>query len=215
MIKDTLHVILHEAAKPATSSWIYMVWIVGIALLVLLILLNWHKLKRILSFIRLKEYKLSIAGIELAGTLEYNAAAQEAAWRIYIELATRVSGNELRTDTGILREALTSLYSAFGTLRETLKLGGSELAKPPSKENIWTVATLSLQIMNNHMRPFLSKWHPLLQEYEKTKAEGVAQYTHEQKWPENAAFREHLRALIVELQGYVAVLKGIAEGKTE
>lgn len=214
MARDTLHVVLEEPSKHETSAVSYLFWIIGICILVLLVLLNWHKLKRTLSFIRLKEYKLSIAGFELQGTLEYNAAAQEAAWKIYIELITRVSANDLAPGTGIIRESLNSLYAAFGSLRDTLKAAGPELAKPPASQRQWTVASLLLNIMNDRLRPFLSKWHPLLQEYEKTKPDSVAQYTHEQEWVQNTSFRRELTALLVGLRGYIAALKDIAEGKT-
>jgi hypothetical protein len=212
---NILHVLVQQM-KPAEPFNI-LPWIIGsvvICFLALLIILNWHKLKRIVGFIRLKEYKLSLGGFELAGTLEYNAAAQETAWKIYIELVTRVSGNELASDTGILREALSSLYQAFGVLRETLKVAGSDLAKPPSTDQKFTVATVLLKIMNEHLRPFLSKWHPLLQEYEKSCPAGKAQFTHEQEWSRKDDFRTELKALSQGLQQYILALKEIAEGKT-
>jgi hypothetical protein len=211
---DTLHVVLEEPSKHANSTIGYLIWLIGAIIIALLVLLNWHKLKRIFSFIRLKEYKLSIAGFELSGKLEYNAAAQDAAWKIYVELATRVSGNELAAGTGILRESLNSLYTAFSSLRDTLKAAGPELAKPPSSERQWTVATLLLNIMNEHLRPFLSKWHPLLQEYEKSRPASIATFTHEKQWSENTALREELAGLMTGLKSYISALKDIAEGKT-
>lgn len=212
--KDTLHVVLEEAPKQTTSTISYLIWIIGFCIVILLVLLNWHKLKRTLSFIQLKEYKLSIAGFELQGTLEYNAAAQEAAWKIYIELTTRVSGNDLAAGTGIIRESLNSLYAAFGSMRDTLKSAGPELAKPPATHRQWTVASLLLNIMNDRLRPFLSKWHPLLQEYEKARPENVAPFTYEQAWNQNASFRQELTDLLTGLKSYIAALKDIAEGKT-
>ncbi len=68
---DTLRVFLQQMKQP--ESFNILPWIVGfvvICLLVLVVILNWHKLKRIVGFIRLKEYKLSIGGFEVAGTLD-------------------------------------------------------------------------------------------------------------------------------------------------
>jgi len=215
MSADTLRVWVQNL-KPAESTN-YWPWIIGffaVCLLALVTLLNWHKLKRILSFIRLKEYKVEIGVLGISGTLEYNAVAQETAWKIYIELVTRVSGNELAAGTGILREALSSLNNAFGILRDTLKAGGSELAKPPSTNQKFTVATVLLIVMNDHLRPFLAKWHPLLQEYEKSRPADKAQFTHEQEWSVKGEFGTELKSLGKGLQEYIVVLKEIAEGKT-
>jgi hypothetical protein len=180
----------------------------------LLILLNFRKIKRALSFIRLKEYKLAIAGFEFAGTLEYNAAAQDAAWKIYVELVSRVAVNKLAPRAGLLRESLDSLYMAFTNIRAILSAAGSELAKPPSSMEKWTVATLTFRIMNDVLRPFLSKWHPLLGEYENTKPSNMARYTHEQHWSEQEKFRTELDKLNEDLKNYVTALKDIAEGRT-
>jgi hypothetical protein len=214
MAGDTLHVILQQPPKEGPHLIDYLPWAIAAVALAVFILIYWHRIKRTLSFIRLKEYKVSIVGIELSGALEYNAAAQEAAWKIYIELSTRITGNALAPGTGILREALNSLYAAFGSLRDTLKAAGAELAKPPSTDKQFTVASLLLIVMNDHIRPFLSKWHPLLQEYEKTRPDNVAQFSHEQAWSENVAFRDDLNRLMQLLQGYIKALKEITEGKT-
>jgi hypothetical protein len=59
------------------------------------------------------------------GSAEWEADPTErrAAWSLYIELVTRIAVQPLEVDEGLLREALTSLYSMFGTTREILKQG--------------------------------------------------------------------------------------------
>jgi len=63
------------------------------------------------------------------GSAEWEADPTErrAAWSLYVELVTRVAVQPLETDQGLLREALTSLYSLFGTTREILKDAGPDV----------------------------------------------------------------------------------------
>lgn len=49
-----------------------------------------------------------------------NEARRWAAWALYIELKTRITTQALNDDQGLLREALNSLYSLFGSTREIL-----------------------------------------------------------------------------------------------
>ena len=44
-----------------------------------------------------------------------------AAWELYVELSTRITTVPLHAGTGLVREALSSLYSLFGTTREILR----------------------------------------------------------------------------------------------
>jgi hypothetical protein len=50
------------------------------------------------------------------GSAEWEADPTErrAAWSLYVELVTRIAVQPLEIDEGLLREALTSLYSLFG-----------------------------------------------------------------------------------------------------
>ena len=49
---------------------------------------------------------------------------RRAAWSLYVELVTRIAVQSLELDEGLLREALNSLYSLFGTTRQVLKDAG-------------------------------------------------------------------------------------------
>lgn len=46
---------------------------------------------------------------------------KKAAWSLYVELVTRIAVQPLEVDQGLVREAMNSLYSLFGTTREVLK----------------------------------------------------------------------------------------------
>jgi hypothetical protein len=212
---DTLNVIVHRPIVTGAGPD-YMFWTVAgaAALIVLLLLaLNIRRIVRLIRQAKPAKYEFNLGGFKIAGDLEYLSADQAAAWKIYIELVTRVSGNALKSDEGILREALNSLYSAFTALRDTLKNSPAELAREVKGENKYSLTGLTLLVMNAHMRPFLSKWHPLLEEHEKTRAAAASIHAHEKTWARNAEMRKELAELQHGLAEYVAALKAIAEGK--
>ena len=212
--RDTLHVVMYNAKEPGhhTNYW---PWVIGTVVVILFILIFHRSVKQAISRVKPKSYKLNLSVFSIEGDLNYTTIGQEVAWKIYIELITRISGNELHDQTGIFREALNSLYTAFGSLRDTLKNADVALAKEPARTKEFTVAALLLIIMNDHLRPFLSKWHPLLQEHEQKKTADVSQYAHEKAWERNEEFRTELKKLKTGLSEYVAALKNIAEGKTK
>jgi hypothetical protein len=116
---------------------------------------------------------------------------QEAAWDLYVELTTRVASNQLHPDDGILREALTSLYSLFPIVRGILKEHGPRIysKKEPG------FSQLAIALLNRELRPFLSKWHPRLQHYESRRPISTSPLEWEQQWDLSAELRTDLSAL--------------------
>jgi hypothetical protein len=55
---------------------------------------------------------------------------RDAAWELYVELATRIAVVPRRGGEGLIRVALTSLYSLFDTTRGILRQYGPVLARP-------------------------------------------------------------------------------------
>lgn len=215
---DTLHLINDHVGKEGISSETYIYTSLAFLFIIFLIIVNWNKIKILFSRIKPSEYEINIPGFTIKGTVRYNAIEQELAWKVYVELITRVSGNFLDERTGILRETLQSLYKLFDILRETLKNSNVELAKKlpdalgQGKTGDLTIASLLILIMNNQLRPFLSKWHPLLLEHEKKRSDQVSQFEHEEMWEHNLSFRSDLKILQSGLSEYINSLKSIAEG---
>lgn len=145
-----------------------------------------------------------IGGIR--GAWEPNDEERKAAWELYIELVTRISVVELKSGEGILREALNSLYSLFGITREILRKYGPDIAKP-GKNNEYSFGKLSISILNYQLRPLLSKWHPLLQEYESKRDKKSSIKEHEDKWVKNTDLRKELdetRKILITYSNYLA-----------
>ncbi|HEX2419327.1 MAG TPA: hypothetical protein VHJ83_14595, partial [Micromonosporaceae bacterium] len=88
--------------------------------------------------------------------------SQDVAWRLFVESVTRVSTQRLEDGAGLLRETMTSLYGLFNVTRETLK--AAEPSVRTTREP--TVEHLAIAMLNNEIRPFLSRWHPELTRWE-------------------------------------------------
>jgi hypothetical protein len=136
---------------------------------------------------------------------ESDPTERKAAWELYVELVTRIAVQSLDSDAGLMREALNSLYSLFGSTREILRTAGPKVGA--SKKSVGGIA---IAVLNNGLRPFLSKWHPLLQEWEAQKAPGMSAKTHENAWSEEPTVRQELNALRTNLEAYAKALAVIA-----
>jgi hypothetical protein len=122
------------------------------------------------------------------------------AWRLFIEASTRISTQPLG-DTGLVREAIDSLYSLFQAVRTTLLEAGPTPAAGDTK----TVEHLAIGMLNLQMRPFLAKWHPILTEWRTANPE-----TPESQWPDHARCRAELETMRLGLLEYVEGLGELA-----
>lgn len=149
-----------------------------------------------------------IGGIE--GTWEPDDNEQRAAWELYVELITRISVVELKTDEGLLREALSSLYTLFGTTRSILRKYGPSVAHTKGNYQL-SLGYLSIAILDTVIRPVLAKWHPLLLDYESTKAINISPLQHEKEWEHNEELRQVLNNLRNKLIEYAELLADVAD----
>jgi len=161
---------------------------------------------------KVKATKLSVGLPFNLGQLEFveDETQQRAAWELYVELTTRIAAQPLDPDTGILREAFTSLYSVFGITRDILKRAGPEVAR--GKNSFGPVA---INVLNKGIRAFLAKWHPLLQAHEENRPAGVSVRDHERAWEQNAECRKALAEVQRQMTIYVDVLAKIAGIKAD
>lgn len=118
------------------------------------------------------------------------------AWTLFVEVTSRAVTQKLDPRSGHLREAMDSLYQTFNLVRE--QLAGSlpspvAPARMPGERDSgersvdMTVEGYALALLNESLRPFLSRWHPRLKAWEAT---GKA----EQEWPLDKLCRQDLEA---------------------
>jgi len=144
--------------------------------------------------IQLTEITLSIpqfSNVKFAVTKDNKAVA----WRLFVDTVTRVSLQPLDEGTGIVREAMNSLYAIFGSTRQTL----AEARPSRRTGNVPTVEHLAIAMLNKELRPFLSAWHPKLQAWEKEHP-GES----EAEWPDNDRCRQELASVQSRLVRYAA-----------
>ncbi|MED7925967.1 hypothetical protein SMD20_17060 [Nonomuraea sp. LP-02] len=141
---------------------------------------------------RLTEVKLSLPQVSEL-TFVVNNESRDVAWKLFVETTTRVSTQPLDDDEGLTREALSSLYGLFATVRDTLKASRPSVPAPGGR----TVEQLAITMLNQELRPFLSKWHPRLREYEQAHPDAP-----ESAWPDNGACRAELRQVQRRIQDY-------------
>lgn len=135
---------------------------------------------------------------------EADITERKAAWSLYVELVTRITLQSLEADQGLLREALNSLYSMFAITRQILREAGPGVGI--SSESVGGIA---ISVLNKGLRPFLSKWHPLLQTWEAQRPPSTSPKEHEKNWPKESELREELLLLGEELEKYATALAEI------
>ena len=140
---------------------------------------------------------------------EADPTERNAAWELYVELVTRVAVQSLDPQEGLVREAMNSLYSLFGSTREILRKAGPKVGASHD-----SVGGIAIAVLNNGLRPFLSKWHPLLLEWEDQKASSTSPKAHEKAWKEDVVVRSELDSLRQKLEQYANALAEIS-GVTE
>lgn len=161
---------------------------------------------------KLKSVKVSlnlpyIGGIE--GTWEPDESERKAAWEMYVELVTRIAVQELGPQEGLLREALSSLYSLFDTTRKIMREYGPSIAQPKGQDNL-SFGYLAVAILNSALRPVMAKWHPLLLDYENTRPPDVSAVEHERRWAQYAELRQELNQVRGVLTDYANLLAEVA-----
>lgn len=80
------------------------------------------------------------------------------AWNIFCELQTRVGIIDFNEEEDIISICFESWYSLFKVVREQLKELKVPIKKSKSMESK-NLDQILLSLLNDHMRPFLRKWH--------------------------------------------------------
>jgi len=153
--------------------------------------------------------KVKLPFLEIGGEWEPNEAERKAAWEMYVELVTRISVIELEPDQGLLREALNSLYSLFGTTRDILRRYGPVVAQPSRGKSL-SFGYIAVVVLNRVLRPLLATWHPRLQEYEVGRPPNMSMAVHERAWTSASELRAELESTRHMLLEYASLLGDVS-----
>ena len=132
---------------------------------------------------------LKIGPTFLQADLRWKDADKAAAWEMYIELLTRITTQPLDTEHGDEKTALESVYSLFPITRQVIKNNSRQCIE---------FTKLAIVILNQVVRPFTSKWHPL----------SISGAFDDPK--ERSRFRKELDTLQVTLRKYTKMLADMA-----
>jgi hypothetical protein len=149
-----------------------------------------------------------LGGVEQ--TWEPDDAERSAAWELYVELSTRIATVPLPTGAGLAREALTSLYSLFGSTREILRRYGPGVAQPKGDGSA-SFGTLAVTVLNDAFRPLLAVWHPLLQDWEDQRPPDRSRVEWEQSWDRIGELRDALAEVRQTVRQYAKLLAEVAD----
>ncbi len=149
---------------------------------------------------------------EIGGEWAPDSSERDAAWEMYIELITRVGVVELGQQEGLVREALSSLYSLFATTRDILRRYGPGIARPGPDAAV-SFGHLAVAVLNGALRPMLAKWHPLLEDYEHTRPRNMSRLDWEQAWDRHDEIRAALDDVGHTLTAYAGLLGTVCDAK--
>lgn len=155
---------------------------------------------------QLSEVKITIPQFSEL-TFVVNNDARQVAWKLFVETVTRITTQPLDDEAGLIREALTSLYSLFATTRDALKSSRPSVSVAGNQ----TVEYLAVTMLNWELRPMLSKWHPRLREFEQAHPNDA-----ESAWSGAVECRRELRSVQEHLQTYAlgfARLAGVRDAE--
>lgn len=178
---------------PSISKWIVLGVVCGVVIGIF-----WPVCHSFVIRLRVEDWRLQ--EVEIQGLKFTSAGVQRrVAWRLFVEITTRIAARPMRDDEGDNGVALKSLYDLFQLTRKAI----SEMEPTPVASGD-TIETFALDMLNSDLRPFLSKWHPLWETFAK---DGKAD---SQAWPEHEKFREGLRELQGRIEGRARGLAQIA-----
>ena len=109
-------------------------------------------------FDRIRSFEIEEAELGLGNqkiTLRPNDADRQIAYEIWVELSTRKIGLEIDLDDDVIYEVYDSWYSFFSVTRELLKdVPASKFSRTETKE----IIDLTIRVLNEGIRPHLTKW---------------------------------------------------------
>lgn len=144
--------------------------------------LFWPVYKSIVIRLRIEDWRLE--EVEIRGVKFTSGGTQRrVAWRLFIEMTTRIATQPVPDHSGQDGAALVSLHHLFVLTRKVL----TEMEPTPIASGE-TIETYALDMLNSDLRPFLTKWHPLWEEFDKNGDKS-------KPWPRQVEFRGELKAL--------------------
>lgn len=122
--------------------------------------------------------------------------------RIVVQMTSRIAVQSLDDDAGRIDEAIASLYALFVFVRELLDEDATARPTPGRPK----IDVLALNMLNCHLRPFLSRWHGSYSNWRTAHPDAP-----ESEWVGDGEFRAALQQLQAELRPQAMAFARMAE----
>jgi hypothetical protein len=178
------------------------------ALLGGLISLFWSTFATLWMRFHSEDWQVTEIEIETLGQkwkLANGGAQRRVAWSLFVEIVTRIATQPMTETEGDDGIALKSLYDLFQSTRKSITEMEPTQVLPSRKPSFDTVETYALAMLNQDLRPFLSKWHPIWDPWRKANPDTACS-----NWDHHTAFRADLKVLQIKIRGRAEGLGKIA-----
>jgi hypothetical protein len=173
---------------------------------------TWQAFAALWMRFRSEDWQVTEIEIETLGQkwkLANSGSQRRVAWSVFVEIVTRIATQPMldwEGDDGIV---LKSLYDLFQYTRNSITEIEPTRVLPSRTEHCDTVETYALAMLNQDLRPFLSKWHPAWDTWRKENPDSDSS-----SWEHHARFRADLKVLqpkIRERAKGLGVVAGVSE----
>lgn len=103
-------------------------------------------------------------------TIKPNETDRQIAYSIWVELSTRKIGIPIDLNDDVVAEVYDSWYSFFGVTRELIK---SIPISKVRKDSTGKIIGLSIEVLNEGLRPHLTKWQARFRRWYESEMEGA------------------------------------------
>ena len=184
----------------------------GIILLLIMIFYTlrkrWYKVRDW----EINEAELGIGNQKLK--LKINDDDAQIAYKIWVELSTRKIGIKIDPEKDVIEEVYNSWYQFFGVTRELIKnIPVSKMKRESTRE----IIELSICILNQGMRPHLTKWQAEFRKWYKQNSKnelGLSPQQIQRTFPQYDELMKDLTKVNKHMVNYCKSMKKVALGTT-
>ncbi len=158
----------------------------------------------------INEAELGIGNQKLK--LKINDDDAQIAYKIWVELSTRKIGIKIDPEKDVIEEVYNSWYQFFGVTRELIKnIPVSKMKRESTRE----IIELSICILNQGMRPHLTKWQAEFRKWYKQNSKNELELSPQEiqrKFPQYDELMKDLTKINEHMVNYCESMKKISLG---
>lgn len=144
-------------------------WVALLVLILLVVIATWV-IKKVAPLFGTRSISIDQASIGIGNssiTLKLNKKDQEIAYKLWVELSTRIIGLPYDEENDVITEVYDSWYSFFNIARDLLK-------EIPAERLAYSgeLVELTQKVLNDGLRPHLTKWQAKYRKWYKEAGEG-------------------------------------------